>query len=111
MLEAGRLRHQVTIRRPVKEKDGKGGFSTSWINIGTPRAEVISLNGREALVDHVLQRQSFYRITMRWRDDVRADDQILFGNVELNVTSAEDTTGLREELVILAQTGGALKAG
>lgn len=105
----GRLNKVIEIVRPVDADDGRGGSSTSWQAIAAPWAEVIGLTGREALIEKVLQGVSVYRITIRHRSDISDDCQIRYGTEDLNIRSAVDPTGRREELVIIADTDGALQ--
>jgi len=69
-------------------------------------AEVLSLDGREVMLERVLQGISSIRVTMRWRAGVQASDQLLVqgDGREFNITSAEDPDLRREQLVILANT-------
>lgn len=108
-MDAGRLRHRIALRRQVNTKNNAtGGLTRTWQDLaaGVP-AEVISLNGREALIGNVLQGVSHFQITVRYRDGVKAADQIVWtsgGNRELNVHSAEDRLGTRRWLTIIAST-------
>ncbi|AJP72931.1 phage head closure protein [Sphingomonas hengshuiensis] len=110
-LRAEDLRHRIEIRRPTETKDGKGGWTTSWPVIALPWAEVIGLDGRESVMDQVLEGVSVYRIRIRWRAGILVKDQVRHGAVTLNITSAVDPDGKREQLVIMASTAAALKAG
>lgn len=106
---ASRLRHRISICRPTETKNARGGFETNWIELVKPFAEVIGLDGRESLRDQVLQGTSFYQVTIRWRAGVRPSDQLrsddgCFGGKDVNIRSAVDPTGRREELLILADT-------
>lgn len=110
---AGRLRHEITLRKPTKVRDNKGGLDTSFANVtgGAVRAEILSLDGREATIDHVLEGVSVYRITIRWRDDVRADWQVRYGALDLAISAPPaDEDGRRKWLVIMATSRGAAKA-
>jgi SPP1 family predicted phage head-tail adaptor len=109
-LNAGDLNRKIQIRRSTEVSDGKGGYVTEWETIAEPWAEVKGQGGSEATIDHVLQSISVYRIRIRWRGDVQAADQIRIGALELNIRSAEDPNGDREQLVIIADTGAALKS-
>jgi SPP1 family predicted phage head-tail adaptor len=106
-LTSADLRHKITIRRPSDVPDGKGGFTTSWATIATAFAEVSGLDGRESVMDRVLEGISVYRIRIRWRSglDVRASDQLQYAGSSLNILSpASDPDGRREQLVLLAET-------
>jgi SPP1 family predicted phage head-tail adaptor len=116
MFEARRLREQITIRRAVESDNGKGGYTTDWAEVATVAAEVIGINGRESVMDQVLQGVSVYTITIRWRDDVRQSDQLrsagrpCFGRDaagnprDANIRSVDDLGGTRQWLSIVADT-------
>lgn len=101
-LAAGRLNQRITIRRSVDLDDGRGGQSAVWSTIASVWAEVINLNGREAVLAGALQGISSWRITIRWRAGVLPSDQIVHGDLHLNVTAADDPDGQRDRLVIFA---------
>lgn len=103
---AGRLRHTVVIRREVQVQNAKGGYDTSWQTVASPKAKVEGLDGRESMLAHALQGISSYRVTIRWRTGIKVSDQLVLPDgTELNIASANDPTGKREKLVILADTG------
>jgi SPP1 family predicted phage head-tail adaptor len=105
LIAAGRRRGRVTILRQVKQSTGKGGFTVAWTDVATVKAEVLALTGRESLVEHVLQGIAVYRITIRWRGDVKPADQLRLADGRLlNIRSADDSTGRRHDLVIIADT-------
>lgn len=99
------LRHKLEIRRPIEVQNDVGGYDSSWSTIATPWAEVLGLDGRESVMDHALQGISTFRIRIRWRAGIEAADQVRgYAGLELNITSAVDPDGKREQLVILATT-------
>lgn len=109
-LSAGRLRDRVTIRRELLQDDGKGGQEGGWADLHARLpAEVVSQNGREAVIANALQGVSYARITIRWRADVLTTDQLRIDGDprDWNIRSAEDPDRRREQLVILADTASA----
>ncbi len=106
-LSAGRLRHRIDLMRGTLSADG-AGYLTTWsaVAVAIP-AEVLSLNGRESVIDKVLQGIQIFKITIRWRCDVLDSDQIRYGALDLNIKSAVDPDGRREQLVIVADTEAA----
>ena len=108
-LASGRLRSRVTIRRLTIGDDGHGGPTRTWNTLATVAAEVISQNGREAVIAGALQGVSAYRVTIRWRaDPPRAADQLrLDDGTDLNIRTCDDTDRRREQLVIFADTASA----
>ena len=109
MLAAGRLRQRVDIMRAVKVANGKGGYTSTWSAIasGVP-AEVLGQTGAEVMRDSVLRGVRHYRVTIRWRGDIEPKDQLRHGGEDLNIRSAVDPDGKREQLVIIADTDGAI---
>jgi len=107
-LEAGRLRETIAIRRWDDTPTGKGGYTRAWqtvTGLGALRAEVIGISGRESVVANALQGIATYRITIRYREGIRAGDQIKWRGQELNILAPpSDPTGRRELLQILADT-------
>lgn len=105
-LAAGRLRDQVTIRRAVKVSDGSGGRESIWEDVDVIAAEVISQNGREAIIAGALQGVSVAKITIRYRPDILTTDQlrVVGDERDWNIRTADDPDRRREQLVILADT-------
>ena len=111
-LNSGDLNTKIEIVRAAQQDDGLGGFTTIWTAIASPWAEVIGQDGREAVIGHVLQGISVYRIRIRYRTDILPSDQIRLGGaggIDLNVKSCSDPAGRREQWMIIASTDGAQK--
>lgn len=109
-LAAGRLRDRVTIRRSTLAPDGHGGQVATWTDLAEDLpAEVVSQDGREAVIASALQGISTIRVTIRWRSGITSVDQMrVAGDArDWNVRSAEDPDRRRERLVILADTASA----
>lgn len=115
-LRSADLRHRITIRRATEVKNSRGGYATDWSPVATVFAEVTGLDGRESVMDKVLQGISVFRLRIRWRADIKAADQLasVAGNCfgvdnsgvgrEVNIRSIVDPDGRREQLVIIADT-------
>lgn len=105
---SGRLNRRVDILKQSEVDDGLGGSAIVWVPVAERvAAEVKGLSGREVMLEKVLQGVTVYRITLRHRPFDMAW-QIRYGAQDLNVRSAVDPDGRRDELVIIADTGGAL---
>lgn len=103
-LTTARLRNRLKFFRQVRVSNGKGGFTTDWDEYAQPFAEVIGLAGREEVLARALQGIEAYRVTIRWRSDVKPADEIEYQGKRLNIRSAVDPDDRRRELVILADT-------
>lgn len=105
-LRAEDLRHRITIRRFGDADNGRGGYTTGWSTIASPWANVTGLQGREILVNKVLQGISVYQIRIWYREGITTGDQIWYGALDLNIKSCTDPDGGRRELLIVADTEG-----
>jgi head-tail adaptor len=114
-LRAGDLRHRITVRRGTEIKTNTGGYKTDWGDYVDLWAEVIALDGREVVMDQVLQGISVYRVRIRWRSDLTTEDQLrgqaeCFGRDaegklrDVNIRSIVDPDGLQRQLIIMADT-------
>jgi SPP1 family predicted phage head-tail adaptor len=103
-MNAGQLRDRITIKRETNTPDGTGGYDRSWSTVAEVWANIVSMNGREAVLGQVLQGISTFQITVRHRTDIEPAMQILWGTRELNVQSAEDKAGTRQWTTIIAST-------
>jgi SPP1 family predicted phage head-tail adaptor len=105
MMAAGHLRQRIIIRRAEQVQNVKGGYDSAWLTLGTPKAHVEGLDGRETLLAQALQGVATFRITIRWRGDILASDQIVLPDGrELNVRSATAPYGRQRWLTILADS-------
>jgi SPP1 family predicted phage head-tail adaptor len=104
MPQAGDLRDRITIKRRVEVRDATGGLDRTWETLAEVWAQVISINGREEVIGNVLQGTSTFQVTIRYRNDLKASDQILWNGRELNVLAAEDREGRRRWTIIHAST-------
>lgn len=109
-ISAGRLNRRVQIMRAAVAVNRGEPTITGWTPFATLWAEVLGQNGREAVIAHMLEGISVYKITIRWRADLLPSDQVrLRDGTDLNIKSISDPDAAREQLVIYADTDGAQK--
>lgn len=105
LMRIGDLRDKITIRRRSEAKNAAGGLDLGWTTLAENLwANVVNINSREAVIGGVLQGISYFNITVRYRTDLKASDQILWKGRELNIVSAEDRFGKRQWTLIQAST-------
>lgn len=101
----GRFNRRIDILREVRTRDGSGYITTWPARFSRVPAEVLNLSGRESVIGQALQSIKVFRITIRWRPGVLETDQVVYNGLTLNIRSADDPDGSREDLVIVAETG------
>lgn len=98
------LNRRIVVFAKSEVDNGAGGWTEIYTKIAQPWAEVKGLDGRESVMNQVLQGISVYRIRVRYRDDVTDTCQIYHDGRVLNIRSAVDPDGAREQLLIMADT-------
>lgn len=102
-ITAGRMRHRVTIRRPLRERDSHGQMvATGQHTTLSERrsAEVVSIAATEVLVGDQVRGIATHRVFTRWLSGVTNEDQVVWGDRTLNVLSARDPSGRRRLLIL-----------
>ena len=69
MIRAGRLRHRVTVQRPVTSRDSYGQDVITWTSAGDVWAAVEPLRGREYFDADQHTGEITTRVIIRWRSD------------------------------------------
>jgi head-tail adaptor len=79
-------------------------------------AEVVGLSGREAVIAQTLQGIASYKIAIRYRENIKANDQVVWhrksGDLELNILAPpNDPWGQRRFCQIYADSTSPQNAG
>jgi SPP1 family predicted phage head-tail adaptor len=104
-MNAGTLRHQVTIQSKTATTDGYGGPVDIWADVVTVWANVESLQGRELATAQSVFAETTTRITMRYRAGVIPANRIIFEGKFYNLQSVVDPEMKHRELIIMASEG------
>lgn len=96
-MQAGKLRHRVTLQKPVKtQSPSTGAVINTWEDVAELWADVVDLSAREFIAAQAAQSEITTRITVRYRDDVTSKHRILFRGRVYNIHGAlaDDKSGL-----------------
>lgn len=80
-MQAGKLRHRVTLQRQVQTRDADGGVVVAWQDVAPVWAAIEPLSAREFIAGQALTSDVDTRITIRHRADVQADWRAVKGSV------------------------------
>lgn len=73
MFNAGKLRHRVTIQKPVETQDDESGaVDVVWHDVATVWAAIEPLSAREFIAAQAEDSRISARVTIRYRQDVTA---------------------------------------
>lgn len=104
-MEAGKLRHRVTIQSKTVAPDDYGGPVETWVDVATVPASVEPLQGRELANAQTVNTETTTRITMRYRADLLPSHRITFDGKYYNLHSIVDEELKHKSLVIMASQG------
>ena len=103
-LEAGKLRHRVTIETPSATRDSVGGVLISWQSVETTWASITPLSGRELDIARQSYADVTHSITMRVPDDpITNKERLKFGTRIFNLYPPLNTDERGNEYKILAK--------
>ncbi len=99
----GRLRHRLTLQRPVLTADGAGGQNRSWEEAAKVWADLRDISGAQAGFAEGLAATTRTRITIRWRADLTAVMRFSDGQRIFNIISVLDQTGVKRFLTCICE--------
>src|SRR3972149_411724 len=86
-MEAGRLRHRVTIEEKVESRDAYGGERETWVEYAEVWAEKSPLVGREYLEARQMMAEVKTKIRIRYLAGVRAEMRGVDGSQTYEIIS------------------------
>lgn len=106
-MQAGKLRHRVTLQERVKSRDAdSGAVIWSWQTVTSLRAEVVDLSAREFVAARAEQGKITTRITIRFRGDITRSHRLLFEGKIYNIEGIlADPKSRREYLTLPCSEG------
>jgi SPP1 family predicted phage head-tail adaptor len=75
-MQAGRLRHLITIQNFTTTRDSSGQPVEEWVDGANTRAEVKGISGRELVAAGAETAEATVRVWMRYRHDVSAAPEL-----------------------------------
>lgn len=108
-MEAGRLRHQLTVQEPVMTQDTSGDpVIVSWSTFGTVRGSIEPLRGREVTLNTQILMEMDTRITVRYSPitaQITALHRLVHQGTPFNIVSIGHVDLGQRQIEILAKTG------
>ncbi len=100
-MEAGKLRHQVTIKKPVETQNTYGEPEVRWQDVATVWAQVEPLRGREYFAAKQMVSEVEARITIRYRSDVTAKMKVSKGTDDYLIETIINVMERNRELQLM----------
>lgn len=87
-MRAGKLRRRASLQRKQVTQDSFGAEIASWAEIAAVWVAIEPLQGREFWNSQAEQSELTTRIRIRYRDDVRTDDRIVWSGRTYDIEAA-----------------------
>ena len=104
-IHAGKLRNQIQLQRQELTTDGAGGWEKDWTTYATVWAYVKPLSGTEGFVGMQVEDSITHEIAIRYLEDVRAADRVLFHEREMNIKEVINKEERDRWIVMRCQEG------
>lgn len=106
-MQAGKLRHRITIAERVQSRDSIGGVVETWQPlVSNLPAEIVPLSGREYVAAQATQAGVTTRITIRHRGGITSAMRIEHGADIYNIRAVLPDPTLSRHLTLMCETGG-----
>ena len=87
-MQAGKLRHRVTIQSPIVTKNTRGVDTiTGWNDVATVFAEVRSVAGREQAANEQITPLATHQVIIRYRSGLTTKHRLKWGARYFGVAS------------------------
>jgi SPP1 family predicted phage head-tail adaptor len=101
-VNAGRLRFQVNIQKPVETQNAFGEPEVSWSDVATGIwASIEPLKGREFFAAKQINAEIEARVVMRYRSDVKTKYRIMHGENEYYIDTVINVGERNRELQLM----------
>lgn len=105
-LNAGTLRHRITLQSPPTARDALGQPSGTWVDEATVWADARPLSSRERFAAGQINSEVSVRIRIRWRDGVLPSWRVLWRDVPHAIVGEPiDVNGEQVALDLLCAAG------
>lgn len=102
-MQAGKLNRIIALQRSTIVYDEYNAQTETWSDASTVWTEAITSGGREFYAAQKLNAETSVVFRIRHTKAVNVKMRVRWGNRYFAILSAEDPTGLRQELLISAK--------
>ena len=102
MIQAGKLRHKISIQSKASTRNGYNEVDDTWSTDFTTRASITPLSGRELTEAQQVNSEVTHKVVTRYREPVSSAQRILFGSRIFHIVSVINPEERNGELQITA---------
>ena len=98
--QVGRMKFELTLQSRVSTADGMGGFTVSWADTATIKADIMPLSMIERTQGERLIAESTHKLIARFRDITPTTQRLLYGTRVWNINSVVNPDNANSHIVI-----------
>jgi len=102
-MEAGALRHRVSIQEPVEARNSYNEVITTWALVAVVWGSVAPLAGREFFAAEHVQSEITHRVRLRYRAGITSEMRVVYAGRVLMIQSVIDRGERRRELELMCR--------
>jgi len=102
-MEAGALRHRVSIQEPVEARNSYNEAITTWALVAVVWGSVAPLAGREFFAAEHVQSEITHRVRLRYRAGITSEMRVVYAGRVLMIQSVIDRGERRRELELMCR--------
>lgn len=104
-VQAGELRHRISLQVPQDGSDGQGGAVRSWATAMTVWALIEPVSARELWQVQEVQARITHQIRIRYQHGITATMRVLYGSRTFNIRAVLNAEERNIYLDLLAEEG------
>lgn len=97
-MEAGKLRHRITIKQKTVVRDEFGGEQITWTALYTVWSEVMPLSGAEVVRFGLEEAEATVRVRMRYRSGIMPKMIVSWGDRTFDILATSNRYERNKEL-------------
>ena len=102
-MQAGSLRHRVTIQALVNTPDTHGGNIETWVDVATVWAKIEPIRGREFWQAQQMNTALDTVVTIRYLGSINPLNRVLFGARRFKIHAVINPSEGRRELQLMCE--------
>lgn len=102
-MQAGRLRHRVTIQNAVEARNAYGEAIKTWSTVATVYASVEPIRGREMFDAEQVQSEVTHRVRLRYRPGLTSQMRLLFNGRMFEIQTVINVNERNREVQLMCK--------
>jgi SPP1 family predicted phage head-tail adaptor len=100
-MEAGELRHRITVQKKVVTRDTYGAETITWTTHCKAYAAILPLVGREFLEARQTQAEMITKMRIRYQAGIEPEMRVLWGSRTYDIQSVIHVEERQREIVLM----------